>query len=72
MKPAYRLSALSVSALLLSGCVANPPLQSAQSCFESYGLMVFDGSGGIECMSEAEYVLSRETSDAELASFVIE
>ena len=63
----HRLTTLGVLALLLSGCAGNPPMETAYRCFEHYGLLVFDSSGDIKYMSEAEYVLSPETNNGELA-----
>ena len=68
MNSARCVALLPALALMLVGCVSNPPLETAHSCFEKYGLLVFDSSGDINCMSEAQYVLSRETDQGALVS----
>ena len=46
------------AALFLGGCQALP-LQAAQDCFETNGLLIFNSFGDMTCMDQTEYALSR-------------
>ena len=47
------------AALFLGGCQALP-LQAAQDCFETNGLLIFNSFGDMTCMDQTEYALPCE------------
>ena len=64
-----RMEVLMVMAavITLGGC-QTLPLQAAEECFESNGLLIFDSFGDIACMDRAQYALSRIDNGSGLVS----
>ncbi len=56
-----------VAVMGLAGCQALP-LQAAQDCFETNGLLIFDSFGDMACMDQAAYALSRIDNGSGLVS----
>ena len=64
-----RMGALAVvfAVLGLAGC-QTLLLQTADNCFESNGLLIFDTFGDMTCMDQATYALSRLDNGSGLVS----